>query len=109
MSVIRYASTLAGGRFDDGADAPDPKPGMSAVVRMIVKESPEAVAVPAAAVVTSGRDTVVWAVVNGKAERRSRQARRGGDAFVEVVSGLNVGDRVITRGADGVRQGQEVP
>ncbi|WP_169807478.1 efflux RND transporter periplasmic adaptor subunit [Herbidospora mongoliensis] len=99
---------LADGRFDDGSEAPDPKPGMSAVVRMIVKESPEAVAVPAAAVVTSGRDTVVWAVVGGKAERRTVKLGAEGDAFVEVVDGVNVGDQVITRGADGVRQGQEI-
>ncbi|NAS22572.1 HlyD family efflux transporter periplasmic adaptor subunit [Herbidospora sp. NEAU-GS84] len=101
--------SLAEGRFDDGSEAPDPKPGMSAVVRMIVKESPEAVAVPAAAVVTSGRDTVVWAVVGGRAERRTVTLGAEGDAYVEVVNGVKVGDRVITRGADGVRQGQEIP
>nr|WP_246496976.1 HlyD family efflux transporter periplasmic adaptor subunit [Sphaerisporangium rubeum] len=101
--------TLGDGVFDDGGEAPDPKPGMSAVVRLTVRESPDAVAVPAASIVTSGRDTVVWVVRrDGTAERRVVKLGAQGDATVEVVRGLSTGERVVTRGADAVRPGQKL-
>jgi multidrug efflux pump subunit AcrA (membrane-fusion protein) len=79
---------------------------MSAVVRLTVRESPDAVAVPASAIVSSGRESVVWVVRNGKAERRVVKLGAQGDAEVEIVSGLAVGDRVVVKGADTVRPGQ---
>jgi multidrug efflux pump subunit AcrA (membrane-fusion protein) len=99
---------LGDGVYDDQSPAPDPKPGMSAVVRLTVRETPDAIAVPASAIVSSGRESVVWLVRNGKAERRVVRLGAQGDAAVQVVSGLAVGDRVIVRGADTVRQGQTV-
>ncbi|MEO3811284.1 HlyD family efflux transporter periplasmic adaptor subunit [Sphaerisporangium sp. B11E5] len=101
--------TLGDGTYDDGGEAPTPKPGMSAVVRLTVRESPDAVAVPAASVVTSGRDTVVWVVrPDGTAERRVVKLGAQGDATVEVARGLSVGERVVVRGADAVRPGQKL-
>ncbi|NUP60760.1 MAG: HlyD family efflux transporter periplasmic adaptor subunit [Nonomuraea sp.] len=101
--------TLGPGAFDDGSRAPTPKPGMSAVTRLTVRESPDAVAAPAAAIVTSGRDSVVWVVRSGVAERRTVKLGAQGDAVVEVLSGLSVGDRIVVKGADAVRQGQRLP
>ncbi|NUR83494.1 MAG: HlyD family efflux transporter periplasmic adaptor subunit, partial [Nonomuraea sp.] len=101
--------TLGPGAFDDGSKAPTPKPGMSAVTRLTVRESPDAVAVPASAIVTSGRDSVVWLVRDGVAERRTVKLGAQGDAVVEVLSGLSVGDRIVVKGADAVRQGQPLP
>jgi multidrug efflux pump subunit AcrA (membrane-fusion protein) len=48
-------------------------------------------------------------VVNGVA--RSRQVRLGaqGDARVEVLEGLEEGERLVARGADRVRDGQRLP
>jgi multidrug efflux pump subunit AcrA (membrane-fusion protein) len=101
--------TLGDGTYDDGGEAPTPKPGMSAVVRLTVREAPDAVAVPAASVVTSGRDTVVWVVRrDGTAERRVVKLGAQGDATVEVTRGLSVGERVVVRGADSVRPGQKL-
>ncbi|MGW0808483.1 efflux RND transporter periplasmic adaptor subunit [Nonomuraea sp. NPDC002799] len=101
--------TLGPGTYDDGAKAPTPKPGMSAVTRLTVRESPSAVSAPAAAIVSSGRESVVWAIRNGVAERRVVKLGAQGDAVVEVLSGLSVGDRIVVKGADSVRQGQELP
>ncbi len=98
--------TLGKGGFDDGSPAPKPKPGMSAVVRLTVRESPDAVAVPASAIVSSGRESVVWVARNGKAERRVVKLGAQGDAEVEILSGLAVGDRVVVKGADTVRPAQ---
>ncbi|NRQ31400.1 HlyD family efflux transporter periplasmic adaptor subunit [Nonomuraea sp. NN258] len=101
--------TLGTGTFDDGTPAPTPKPGMSAVTRLTVRESASAIAAPAAAVVTSGRDSVVWVSRNGVAERRVVKLGAQGEAVVEVLSGLSVGDRIVVKGADSVREGQELP
>jgi multidrug efflux pump subunit AcrA (membrane-fusion protein) len=100
--------TLGAGTFDDGSKAPTPKPGMSAVTRLTVRESPSAVAAPASAIVSSGRESVVWVVRNGVAERRVVKLGAQGDAVVEVLSGLSVGDRIVVKGADSVRQGQRL-
>ncbi|MFC4112708.1 efflux RND transporter periplasmic adaptor subunit [Nonomuraea zeae] len=100
---------LGPGTFDDGSRAPTPKPGMSAVTRLTVRESPSAVAAPASAIVSSGRESVVWAIRNGVAERRVVKLGAQGDAVVEVLSGLSVGERIVVKGADSVRQGQRLP
>jgi multidrug efflux pump subunit AcrA (membrane-fusion protein) len=101
--------TLGAGTFDDGSAAPTPKPGMSAVTRLTVRESPDAIAAPASAIVSSGRESVVWVVRNGSAERRAVKLGAQGEAVVEVLSGLSVGDRIVVKGADSVRQGQRLP
>lgn len=101
--------TLGAGTFDDGSQAPTPKPGMSAVTRLTVRESPSAVSAPASAIVSSGRESVVWVIRNGVAERRVVKLGAQGDAVVEVLSGLTVGDRIVVKGADSVRQGQRLP
>jgi hypothetical protein len=81
---------------------------MSAVTRLTVRESPDAVAVPASAVVSSGRESVVWVSADGTAQRRVVKLGAQGEAVVEVVSGLTVGERVVVKGADAVRQGQRL-
>ncbi|NUR88694.1 MAG: HlyD family efflux transporter periplasmic adaptor subunit [Nonomuraea sp.] len=97
---------LGAGTLDGGGAAPTPKPGMSAVARLTVRQAPDAVAAPASAIVTSGRESVVWLVRNGTAERRVVKLGAQGDAVVEISQGLNVGDRIVVKGADSVRQGQ---
>ncbi|MCT9932088.1 efflux RND transporter periplasmic adaptor subunit [Planotetraspora sp. A-T 1434] len=100
---------LGKGVYDDQSAAPWPKPGMSAVVRLTVRESPDATAVPASAIVTSGRETIVWAVRGGRAERRVVKLGAQGDAAVEVLSGVSPGEQVVVKGADTVRQAQPLP
>lgn len=99
---------LGRGAYDDGSAAPAPKPGMSAVVRLAVRRSENATAVPASAIVTSGRETIVWAVRGGKAERRVVRLGAQGDAVVEILSGVSPGERVVVKGADAVRPGQSL-
>ncbi len=100
---------LGKGTYDGGAAAPDPKPGMSAVVRLTVRRSPDAVAVPASAVATSDRDTIVWAVRDGRAERRVVRLGAQGDAVVEILDGVSPGERIVIKGADAVTPGQPLP
>lgn len=100
---------LGKGTYDDGGAAPPPKPGMSAVVRLTVRQSPNAVAVPASAVVTSGREAIIWVVRDGKAERRAVRLGAQGDAMVEILAGVSPGERVVVKGADTVQPGQRLP
>ncbi|WP_460302997.1 efflux RND transporter periplasmic adaptor subunit [Actinocorallia aurea] len=99
---------LAEGELSDGAQAPEPKPGMSAVVRITVREVADVLVVPVAAVVSSGRDSVVWVDDGGKAVRRTVTLGAEGDGKAEVVSGLKEGDRIVVSGADSVEAGQEL-
>lgn len=101
--------TLADGTLADGRPAPEPKPGMSAIARLRVRQAEDAVAVPAAAVLRiDGADTV-WVVRDGRAERTLVTVGAQGPDLVEIRSGLRVGDRVVVRGADLVTEGQQLP
>jgi multidrug efflux pump subunit AcrA (membrane-fusion protein) len=108
---VTYKVTLSlqRGTTSDGALAPWPKPGMSAVVDLRVNEVHGVVSVPSAAVVTSGRDATVWVVSAGRAERRVVKLGAQGDTVVQVASGLRQGEQVVVRGVDAVKQGQKLP
>ncbi|GAA3242074.1 hypothetical protein GCM10010468_79600 [Actinocorallia longicatena] len=100
--------TLKEGVFADGSAAPTPKPGMSAVVRIKVREVTGVLTVPTTAIVTSGQNSTVWVVAGGKAERRTIVTGAEGETSVEVRSGLKDGDRVVVTNADAVKQGQDL-
>ncbi len=105
----RIRLDLGGGTLADGTDAPTPRPGMSAVVRLRVREATDTVTVPASAVISAdGRDTV-WAVRGGRAERVPVTLGVQGEDVVEVATGLGDGQRIVIGGADQVRPGQELP
>ena len=105
----RIRLDLGKGTLSDGADAPTPRPGMSAVIRLRVREATDAVTVPASAVISvDGRDTV-WAVRGGRAERVPVTLGVQGEDVVEVTTGLGDGQRIVIGGADQVRPGQELP
>ncbi|MEV6494933.1 efflux transporter periplasmic adaptor subunit, partial [Actinoplanes sp. NPDC051633] len=89
--------------------APTPRPGMSAVVRLRVREADDAVTVPASAVVDSGGQDAVWAVRGGKAERVPVTLGVQGEDVVQVTAGLQDGQRIVVSGADRVTPGQELP
>ncbi len=105
---VTYQVTLSLGPGSGGA--PWPKPGMSATVGLTVREARNAVAVPSAAIVTSGRDSTVWVESpGGSAVRRVVEVGAQGDTSVEIRSGLREGDRIVVGGADTVKPGQKLP
>ncbi len=105
--VVRLS--LGRGTAPGGTAAPTPRPGMSAVVDLQVRTVARAVAVPAAAVFRDGRRDAVWVVRNGVARERLVRLGAQGESRVQVVEGLEVNERVVVRGADRVRDGQQVP
>lgn len=107
---VGYAVTLSlePGKLADGSDAPRPRPGMSAVVRLKVAEADDTMSAPASAIVRDGDKDTVWLVENGKAVRREVSLGAEGEEYVEVLRGLDVGNQIVVRGADKVRDGDKV-
>ncbi len=105
----RARLTLAGGTMPDGSRAPTPRPGMSAVADLKVRTATDAVSVPATAIVRDGDRDAVWVVEDSRARRRNVTVGTQGEDQVAVTAGLRVGEQVVVRGVDQVREGQELP
>ena len=81
---------------------------MSAVASLNVLTATDVVSVPAAAVFRDNSRDAVWVVRGGIASKRTVVLGAQGDASVQVVSGVSVGDRIVVKGADKVTEGQRV-
>jgi multidrug efflux pump subunit AcrA (membrane-fusion protein) len=93
---------------DSGQPRPTPRPGMSAVAHLRVRSAVDAVAVPAAAVFSSDNGETVWVVRDGQAVRQPVRVGVQGADLVQILSGLEPGQRVVTSGTDKVTAGQAV-
>lgn len=100
---------LGAGTLADGNPAPRPRPGMSAVADLRVRTARDAISVPASAVVRDGSRDAVWVRDGRVARRRVVTLGTQGEDVVEVREGLREGELVVVRGADRVREGQELP
>jgi multidrug efflux pump subunit AcrA (membrane-fusion protein) len=105
----RVRLALAAGTLADGDPAPKPRPGMSAVADLRVRTATDAVTVPAAAVVRDGDRDAVWVQEGRRAHKRAVTVGTQGEDAVEIRAGVREGERVVVRGADRVREGQELP
>jgi hypothetical protein len=104
----RVRLALRGGTTSGDRPAPQPRPGMSAVVDLQVLTAENALAVPAAAIVRDeGRDAV-FVVEGDRAVRREVRLGAQGEDLVEIIAGLEPGARVVVRDADRLRDGQVV-
>jgi len=84
------------------------RPGMLMTV-VLMKNPREALVVPEAAIVSSGRKSHVFRVdADNRVQRREVEvgARRAGEA--EILTGLAAGELVVVRGTQRVRDGQVV-
>ncbi|MEZ5590586.1 MAG: efflux RND transporter periplasmic adaptor subunit [Gammaproteobacteria bacterium] len=91
-------------------DNPDGKllPGMFAYVEMVAASRPNALVIPEEAVIPTPQGAVVMKVVDGKAAMASVTLGLRLAGEVEVISGLQVGDQVITAGYQKVGPGSPV-
>jgi multidrug efflux pump subunit AcrA (membrane-fusion protein) len=96
------------GRQADGTSAPNPRPGMSAVVDLRVRTARHVLAVPAAAVFRDGRRDAVWVVNHGVARVRVVRLGAQGKTHVQVLDGVRLGDSIVAHGADQVHDGDSV-
>jgi len=84
------------------------RPGMFARVRLITKESADAMVLPEQALVPQGSEQYVFKVQDGKAARVKIETGQRRDSKVEVLSGLAPGDLVVTAGQLKIREGSTV-
>ena len=82
-------------------------PGMACSISLILEQKQDVISIPQAALFTDGFSRVV--VFDGnKARFKDIEIGLIGDEWVEVISGLNDGDKVITIGKERVQEGEEV-
>jgi cobalt-zinc-cadmium efflux system membrane fusion protein len=76
------------------------KPEMFANFRIVTSEGTQSPAVPESAVIYEGASAHVWVVQSGNSIAiRPIRIGRSNDGYVEVIDGLEAGDRVVTRGS----------
>jgi membrane fusion protein, multidrug efflux system len=82
-------------------------PGMTASVRLVVERREHVVAVPLSALFSTDKTRAV--IIDGTTARsRPIQAGLVGDDLVEIVSGIQPGDKVATVGKERVQDGETV-
>jgi len=90
--------------------SPELKPNQLAVVRILDHESKNALVVPVETIQTDdkGKYVFVLKVENGKKVARKIPVNIGEfyDAQIEVISGLTAGEQLITKGFQGLYEGQ---
>jgi len=94
------------------AQIPNPerrlKPGMFARVAIELSRRAQALWIPEQALIPELKGTIVYRVVDGKAERTEVSTGMRRPGLVEIRSGLNPGDVVITAGQMKIGPGSEV-
>jgi membrane fusion protein (multidrug efflux system) len=83
-------------------------PGAFANVGVTLVELSDALLIPAIAVVPGLQEKNVFVVKDGKTERRAVQTGTRMESTVHILSGLAVGDVVVTSGLQQMRPGQDV-
>ncbi len=91
-----------------GEGARAARPGFLARVSLALGQNQGVKLVPQSAIVQSAGETSVFVVRDGKAERRPVETGLTSRGQVEVLSGLEAGETVVTVGNNNVRDGAEV-
>jgi len=84
------------------------RPGMFARVSLVTQAKRDAMIVAEEALVPQGTDNFVFRVVDGKAARVKVETGQRRDGKVEIVSGIDRGDMVVTAGQARLRDGAPV-
>jgi membrane fusion protein, multidrug efflux system len=86
------------------ARVPNPRrllqPGMFIEARLVTAVRPNAIVIPEDAVVPTEGANAVWAVVDGKADRRQVSLGVRTPGFVEILDGVKAGDQVVVGGLE---------
>ena len=84
------------------------KPNMLAVVKAVVYRKKDAVSVPTDLIRFEGVDKFVYTVVDNKAQKIKVETGESFNAYTEILSGLNGGEQLISKGLNSVSDGAEV-
>jgi HlyD family secretion protein len=109
---VTYQVDLALGEAEAGSAGeaePTPRVGMTATAAIEVRRSTDQLSVPGSALVGRADGQAVFVVEDGKVRLRPVQVAADGEDRVAVASGLREGERVVSRGAERLRDGQDWP
>ncbi len=84
------------------------RPGMYLSVKLEVERKPDALLVPADAVITDKSGSHVFVLADGKARKTSVKTAFNDGTNVEIAQGLHEGEPVILRGKQALNDGQAV-
>ncbi len=84
------------------------KPGMFSSVEIALLTKPRTLVIPREAILEAGKGMSVFIVEGNKAVRRPVTIGYEQERLVEVLEGLNEGDRVVVRGQQMIREGAAV-
>ncbi len=97
--LVRARARNPGGRF---------RPGAFARVTWHAAETPDALLVPAVAVVSNSGEKTLYVASGGRAERRTVVTGQRSAGKVQIVAGLKAGERVIVSGIQSLRPGAAI-
>lgn len=83
-------------------------PGQYVQMQFVTGEEPAALSVPREAVVRIGETASVWVAEDGRVERRQVTTGLENREHIEIVAGLDPGERVVRRGYEGLYVGARV-
>ena len=84
-------------------------PGMFARLQILTKDIPDAITVPAEAVIVTPKgDRLAFVVQDGKALRRKVETSIEEAGRIQIVKGIQAGDQVIVSGNEKLKDGAEV-
>ena len=84
------------------------KPGMFVEARLATETRANAVVIPEDAIQPQRASNIVWAVVDGKANRRIVQLGARSQGFVEVLDGVKPGEMVVVGGLERMADGMAI-
>jgi RND family efflux transporter MFP subunit len=87
---------------------PEIKLGMTAAVSVDGSNTQPMVAIPLAAIYQDGDVPKVWVVTNDVLNQRPIQTGSFGNGTIQVLGGLQQGDRIVTAGVHKLKAGQKV-
>ncbi|SDF26465.1 efflux RND transporter periplasmic adaptor subunit [Sporomusa acidovorans] len=87
---------------------PEMKLGMTAAVTLLDSETQPTATIPLAAIYQNGDTPCVWVVTDNTVALRPIKTGKFGNGTIQVVAGLQQGDRIVTAGVHKLTAGQNV-
>jgi HlyD family secretion protein len=109
---VNYQVDLALGavkRAAEGGARPAPRVGMTATAAIEVRRAVGKLSVPGSALIGRSSGQAVFVVEGDRVRLRPVQVAADGEDRVAIASGLRAGERVVSRGAERLRDGQDWP
>ena len=83
-------------------------PNMSCIMRISNYENPKALVVPVSVLQKTSAGEMLYIAEGNKAKSVMVQSGRNSNGLVEIISGLNPGDKVVTKGYEELDNGQDL-